>query len=229
MNINELSTPSFLVDLNVLESNISEMAKICQESDVELWPMVKTHKSSIIAKMQYDAGVGGFLVGTIDEAKKLVDSGFKDIMLAYPVAGEENIKRVMDLAKRARVIAAFDGEDTAKELNDVLTQENLNLEYLIIVDCGLHRFGVGPEFAGNLAQKLQQYSNLKLKGISTHPGQVYGASNMNEVEGVAKIEIEALKIAIKSLKDKGFSADIVATGSIFQRQDLLQSRVWSRH
>lgn len=213
MNINELSTPSFLVDLNVLESNISEMAKICQESDVELWPMVKTHKSSIIAKMQYDAGVGGFLVGTIDEAKKLVDSGFKDIMLAYPVAGEENIKRVMDLAKRARVIAAFDGEDTAKELNDVLTQENLNLEYLIIVDCGLHRFGVGPEFAGNLAQKLQQYSNLKLKGISTHPGQVYGASNMNEVEGVAKIEIEALKIAIKSLKDKGFSADIVATGS----------------
>ncbi|HHY70751.1 MAG TPA: amino-acid racemase [Thermoanaerobacterales bacterium] len=213
MNIHELSTPSFLVELDTLENNISEMAKICKENDVELWPMVKTHKSGMIAKMQYDAGVGGFLAGTIDEAGKLVDSGFKDIMLAYPVAGKENTKRVIDLAKKARIIAAFDGEDTAKELNNALTQANMDLEYLIIIDCGLHRFGVEPEFTGDLAKKLQQYGKLKYKGISTHPGQVYGASNMKEVEGVAGIEVEALKIAVKSLEEKGFSADIVATGS----------------
>ena len=60
MNIHELSTPSFLVELDTLENNISEMAKICKENDVELWPMVKTHKSGMIAKMQYDAGVGDF-------------------------------------------------------------------------------------------------------------------------------------------------------------------------
>ena len=66
MNIHELSTPSFLVELDTLESNISDMAKSCKKNGKELWPMVKTHKSSMIAKMQHDAGIGGFLVGTID-------------------------------------------------------------------------------------------------------------------------------------------------------------------
>lgn len=213
MNIHELSTPSFLVELDTLESNISDMAKLCKKNGKELWPMVKTHKSSMIAKMQHDAGIGGFLVGTIDEAVKLIDSSFDDIMLAYPVAGKENISRVIELGKKARVIVVFDGEDTAKAINDALSKKNMSMEYLIIIDCGLHRFGVGPEFAGNLAQKLEKYNNLKLKGISTHPGQVYGAANMQEVEGVAKIEIEALAIAVKSLEQKGFTLDIVTTGS----------------
>lgn len=213
MNINQLSTPSFLVDLGILENNISDMADACKQNGKQLWPMVKTHKSSMIAKMQHDAGAEGFLAGTVDEAEKLIESGFKDIMLAYPVAGKQNIERLVELAKKARIIAAFDGEDAAKELNDALTEENIRMEYLIIIDCGLHRFGVGPKFAGQLQERLSRYGNLKLKGISTHPGQVYGAANMEEVECIARIETEALDMAVKSLKEKGFSADMVATGS----------------
>lgn len=213
MNISELTTPSFLVDLDKLERNISEMAMVCAENSIEPWPMVKTHKSTRICEMQEDAGVGGFLVGTVDEAEKLVNSGFYDIMLAYPVAGKENINRVVDLAKDANIIVDFDGSDTAKQLNDALEEENMTMEYLIIIDSGLNRFGVGPEFTGDLAEELEQYENLEFLGISTHPGQVYGCQNMDEVKGVAETEVEALEIAVKSLVEKGFEPEIVATGS----------------
>ncbi|MGI6484844.1 MAG: alanine racemase [Tepidanaerobacteraceae bacterium] len=213
MNIKEIFTPSFLVDLNVLEDNISDMADVCRRNGKNLWPMVKTHKSSEIAKMQRDAGAEGFLVGTVDEAEVLVDSGFKNIMLAYPVLGKENIQRIVRLAKKARIIAAFDGEDAAIQLNEMLVKDDMCMEYLIIIDCGLHRFGVSPESAGQLQERLSRYGNLKLRGISTHPGQVYGASNMKEVQEVARIEVEALETAVKSLKQRDYNPDIVATGS----------------
>lgn len=225
MNISELVTPSFLVNLDVLEKNISEMAMICNENNVEPWPMVKTHKSTQICDIQEAEGVGGFLVGTVDEAEKLVNSGFYDIMLAYPVAGKENINRVVDLAKKASIIVDFDGTDTAKQLNDALEEENATMEYLIIVDSGLHRFGVAPEYAGNLAEELEQFQNLEFLGISTHPGQVYGCKDMDEVKGVARTEVEALKIAVKSLEEKGFTPEIVATGSTPTAKFAVQSEV----
>lgn len=212
-NIEQLTTPSFLVDLDVLEKNIKEMADICKKNNKELWPMVKTHKSSQIARMQYEAGIGGFLVGTIDEAEKLIENGFEDIALAYPVASEENILRVIDLLKRANIIVSFDGEEAAKKFNEALKKEGLKAEYLIIIDCGLNRFGVKPESAGNLAKILSKYDNLKMKGISTHPGQVYSATNIEEVKEVAQEEIKSLETAVSSLKESGFEAEMVATGS----------------
>ena len=60
----------------------------------KLWPMVKTHKSGEIAFMQQKYGASGFLCGTLDECEFLMRSGIKNIMYAYPVAGEPNISSV---------------------------------------------------------------------------------------------------------------------------------------
>jgi D-serine deaminase-like pyridoxal phosphate-dependent protein len=213
MKIHELTTPSFLVDLDVLEANIHDMARLCKENHKALWPMTKTHKSSAIAKMQYEAGVGGFLTGTIDEAQRFIEKGYKNIMLAYPVASKENLQRIAALRKESNLIVALDGEAAAKALEDVLEEENLDINYLVIVDCGLHRFGVKPEKAVELAENLKKYRCLKFKGISTHPGHVYSSTNMKEVEKVAREERDALKRAKEALEEKEFKVEIVATGS----------------
>ena len=52
MEIRELQTPAILVDLDVLENNIKKAQSLCDENGKQLWPMIKTHKSSEIAKMQ---------------------------------------------------------------------------------------------------------------------------------------------------------------------------------
>ncbi|HHW02095.1 MAG TPA: amino-acid racemase [Thermoanaerobacterales bacterium] len=213
MDIKELTTPAFLVDLDVLEKNIEDMTDLCSRNNKKLWPMIKTHKSTQIALMQQTAGAEGFLVGTLDEAEKLVQEGFLNIMLAYPVAGEENVARAVNLAKKARVILSLDGIDAARVLNDAAKCHGQTLEYLIIIDSGLHRFGVLPEEAVELASNLSVLEYLKLVGIGTHPGHVYGSSSPEEVRKVAGEERQAMKRAKKNLEVAGYKVDIVATGS----------------
>lgn len=225
MKIFELNTPSFLVDLDLLQKNIREMSQICRENNKEIWPMTKTHKSSAIAKMQDEAGADGFLTGTIDEAQRLVDAGYTNLMLAYPIAGSENIQRIIELKKRANLIVSLDGEESAQALHVAIERENLDLEYLLIIDCGFHRFGVKPEEALRLVKKLQKYQRLKFKGLCTHPGHVYSSINSEEIYKVAKEEEQALRKAKTALMDHGFAVNIVATGSTPTAEILAKSNV----
>ncbi|PKM86787.1 MAG: amino-acid racemase [Firmicutes bacterium HGW-Firmicutes-12] len=211
--VSELTTPSFLVDMDKLEQNIKEMGEVCKACGKQLWPMLKTHKSTSIAKMQNCYGAAGFLVGTIDEADKLVNMGYKEIMLAYPIADNGNIDRIIQLSNKAHFYLSFDGFEAAALWERKLCSENLTMDYLMIVDCGLHRFGVAPERAVGLAKQLDGYKHLCLKGISTHPGQVYGASCVEEVEKVGKEELEALTRAKTLLANAGYQVMITATGS----------------
>lgn len=213
MKIYDLVTPAFLVDLDILEKNIKEAAELARGSGKRLWPMVKTHKSTEIAAMQKAAGAEGFLVGTLFEAERLVEKGFTNVMVAYPVAGKENIGRIVNLAKKARVILSIDCVKAAEQINVALEENGIILEYLIIVDSGLKRFGVLPEDAARLAKELVSYKSLKLIGIATHPGHVYGLGRPEEVKKIAFEEINALKTAAEILEKEGFNLEIIATGS----------------
>ncbi|WP_371377305.1 alanine racemase [Sporomusa aerivorans] len=222
--INQLTTPSFLVDLDKMEQNINDTAELCKINRKLLCPMVKTHKSIEIANLQKAHGATGFLVGTLDEAEKLVQHGFKDIILAYPVAAAENIERVIELVKKAHITASFDGIDAAMQMQKLLIKEKLTVDYLIIIDCGLHRFGVKPDKAVDLAKELSELSTLTFKGVSTHPGHVYGINNLSDIERVAQEEIEALEMAKDCLVAAGFVVEIVATGSTPTLQFAVQNK-----
>jgi D-serine deaminase-like pyridoxal phosphate-dependent protein len=213
MHITDMETPAFLVELDTLEANIADMAAQCRCNGIELWPMVKTHKSSEIANMQAALGAQGFLTGTLDEAECLIERGFTRIMLAYPAASRENIQRVVAMSRRVRVLIGLDGVEAARLLDQELGQQGRQMEYLIIIDCGLRRFGVLPGEAAGLAQKLSGLQNLVLAGIATHPGHVYGVTTAPEVALVASEEITALQQAKAELTAGGFHTAITATGS----------------
>lgn len=213
MQVSDFTSPKSIVQLDVLEENIMEIAELCRDNNKELWPMVKTHKSTYIADLQLKYGAVGFLTGTVDEAEKLIDYGIKRIMLAYPVAGKSNIERVITLAKKAKVILSLDGIEAAKQINDILKGHKMFMEYLLVIDSGLHRFGVSSEDALLLANEINELKSLKLIGISTHPGHVYKATNSDEVKLAALDEINALTTVKKELTENGYDIDIVATGS----------------
>lgn len=213
MKIVELTTPSFLVEMDILEQNIKDVAALCKANGKNICPMVKTHKSSEVAALQKTYGAASFLVGTLDEAEKLAENGFTELVLAYPVAGPENLARVIELAKKAHVVLSFDGIDAATQLQSLLRQEDGVLEYLVIIDCGLHRFGVKPEEALDLVRELSRFSSLRFKGIATHPGHVYAKSTQAGVEAVAEEEVGALETARYLLSQAGFTSEIVASGS----------------
>ena len=212
-SISDLPTPSFLADLDILENNIKAMQDLCTRNGINLFPMVKTHKSMDIAKIQWKYGAEGFLAGTLDEAEKLIDNNFTDIMLAYPIADSANLRRIISLRKKGNLILSFDGKEAAEMLQELIKNTDICFDFTIIIDSGLHRFGVKPEKAAELVESLKIFSNLNFIGISTHPGQVYGASNIDEVKKAAYEEVSSLKLAKESLVKAGFRVRIIASGS----------------
>ncbi len=41
MKLNELQTPNFILNLDVLEKNLKHVQDLCDKNDKNLWPMTK--------------------------------------------------------------------------------------------------------------------------------------------------------------------------------------------
>ena len=208
-----LPTPSFLVDLDILQHNIDTYAQFACENGKQLWPMVKTHKSTYIARLQRAAGAAGFLAATIQEADTLLNAGLGPVMLAYPPANPAVVRRIIAMANKGEVYISLDHAACAQIVQRELELANACLPYVMIIDSGLHRYGVQPSQAPALASDIARCDRLQLVGIATHPGQVYAAESPCAVEQCAVAEQQALQSARHLLACSGFAISMAAGGS----------------
>lgn len=213
MRKQELKTPTILLNLEALKGNIKKYQKLCTENKKELWPMIKTHKSMELVKMQLEEGASGVLCGTLEEAEACAELGVKKIMYAYPVASEENIQRILELSKKTDFIIRLDSFESAFKINTLAEKADVIVSYTIIVDSGLHRFGVSVEEVTSFAKSLHDLKKLKLRGISSHPGHVYASKCESEIHQYVVEECETLKKAKELLEQEGYSLEYITSGS----------------
>ena len=109
MHIDELPTPALWADVDVLQSNIAEMAKRLPGN--RLRPHVKAHKTSALARLQSDAGHHGFTCATSREVLGLAEAGLGDDLL---LANETvDVGRLAAMAaSNARITVAVDSDAT---------------------------------------------------------------------------------------------------------------------
>ena len=213
MNLCEVYTPAILLDLNAMEHNLEKYAQEAKRHGKQLWPMLKTHKSLELARAQTNAGATGFLCGTLDEAEALCAAGYRNLMYAYPVAAEPSVGRVLALAKKCNFIVRIDGLDAAAILNAAAERADVTVGYTVIVDSGLHRFGVKPEEVAAFAEAMKQFGNLAFRGLSTHPGHVYGAGCKADIPAYVEDERRAMKLAVEAVRSVGLEPEIVSSGT----------------
>ena len=213
MKKKELKTPTILLNIKALKNNIKNYQKLCTENKKELWPMIKTHKSMEIVEMQINEGATGVLCGTLDEAEACCEKGIKKIMYAYPVASEENIKRIIEISKKTDFIIRLDSLEAAIKINKMAEVENVVVSYSIIVDSGLHRFGLSLKNLLNFTEELKKLKNLKLRGISSHPGHVYSSICEEDIHKYVLDECETLKQAKDILEKEGYHLEYITSGS----------------
>ena len=133
------ATPFLAIDLPVLEANIERIATWADDRGLSLRPHVKTHKSPEIAHRQVDAGARGLTVATIGEAEVFAQSGFDDLLIAYPLWLDSGRReRLGRLAAEADVRVGFDSAEAAARLAGV------GVTGLLELDSGHHRSGVAP-------------------------------------------------------------------------------------
>ena len=209
-----LDTPAVLVNLDQFEANMGEMTKAAAEAGVKLRPHIKVHQSTIMAKMQIEAGACGVEVGNVDQAAVMAEGGINDIVIAHPFYGERKFEKVRELVKskpELKLTINVDMVEQAEGLSEVGKAVGKKILVFIKVDTGIKRYGVLPGTPVlDLAKKLRQLPGIELKGIYGHES---GAVPTDE--GVARIALEVGSImaeTARQLRSEGFELETVCVG-----------------
>ena len=210
----ELETPALLIDLDVLEANLAEMAGVAARAGVRLRPHTKTHKSPEIARMQVAAGAAGITCAKLGEAEVMADAGLDDLLIAYPLIGEAKLRRLRALLERARVRLSLDSVEVAEGLGRVGRELGRDVEVLVEVDTGLHRLGrpPGPPTA-ELVHQVARVPGVEVAGLLTHAGHSYRAGTPEELRRVAEREALDLVETAALCRQDGIAVDEISVGS----------------
>lgn len=212
MKIKDLLTPQIIVDKDKLIKNIEEMANFSKIYNKNLRPMIKTHKSIEIAKIQRDYGISGIQCAKLSEAEIFAEGGFDDIFISSEIVDEEKLKRAKVINKKVKkLILSVDSIEGIRRIGDVFDDEKIFVR--IEIDSGHNRCGVKPEDVLILYSELKNYENLIFEGVFTHGGHVYYSKTKEEREIASFKEGEAVLKAKKILEESGARCEVVSVGS----------------
>jgi D-serine deaminase-like pyridoxal phosphate-dependent protein len=193
VNTFDLDTPSLVIDLDVVEHNVAEMAQRTGHAGVRLRPHTKTHKMPEIARLQVDAGASGITCAKVGEAEVMVAAGFDDILIAYPIYGPEKLVRLQALREKARILVSLDSLEVAMGLGQLGVASGEPVEVFVEVDTGQHRMGRAPgQPTVELISQLAEVSGIKIVGLLTHAGHAYAATSLEDRDAVVEREIADL-------------------------------------
>jgi D-serine deaminase-like pyridoxal phosphate-dependent protein len=212
MNYRELSTPALTIDLDILDRNLDRMAALCRQHGLGLRPHIKTHKTPELARLQVDRGAVGLTVAKVGEAEVMAGAGFDDLLVAFPIWGAENLRRLAALARNHRMLLSLDNYSTAQELSRALSAQDAGIGVLVEFDSGLRRCGLEPGPACvELAQQVARLPGLAFRGLMTYSGNIWGT----EEERLAETERVAQRVerALSAFEDARMPVEIVSGGS----------------
>jgi D-serine deaminase-like pyridoxal phosphate-dependent protein len=175
VKIFDIETPAVLIDIGILESNVSRMADYCRNHKLALRPHTKTHKIPQIAHLQMRHGAAGITVAKLGEAEVMADAGLKDILIVYPLWGGNKWRRLAELAQRASISVAMDSLEVATGISQTAQEAGVEIGIRLEFDTGFHRCGLPIDLASiAIAQKIFALPNLRWEGISIYPGHIMG-------------------------------------------------------
>src|SRR6201985_1069080 len=138
-----LNTPALVLDLEMLDRNIAEMANFAKAHNVKLRPHSKTHKSADIAKRQIAAGALGVCCAKLGEAEALGEEGVPGMHITSPGVTAHALPRLVALnAKVKDLMVVVDHPANADALAAAAAKAGKVLTVIVDIDPGMHRTGV---------------------------------------------------------------------------------------
>ena len=206
--VNQLETPVAVVNLDVLQNNITKLQVYLDQHGIANRPHIKTHKIPEIAWMQLNAGAVGITCQKLGEAEVMAQAGIRDIFLPYNMMGETRLDRVIALARRIDLKLTADSYYCVQGLSSKAHQAGIEIPVLVEFDSGMGRCGVQtPEEAVSLAQTIDRAPGLRFEGLMTYPTSANAASFTLQT--------------IQTLEEKGIAVNVVSGGGT--------PRMWYAH
>lgn len=203
-----LETPALLLDVDVVERNLTHMAARARTLGVALRPHAKTHKCVTLGRRQLALGAQGITVATLAEAEAFAAAGFDDILWAFPI-DSSHLPRARRIAQRSRLGVVTDDLETARAL------AGSALTVWLKVDCGYGRAGVDPRgsYALDVAAELARERGIVFGGILSHSGHAYRSRSRAEAAAVAESERLVMVAFADTLRTAGMPVRGVSVGS----------------
>ena len=171
MTYSDVDTPSVLIDLDIVETNIQKYQKYCNSIGLNLRPHIKTHKIPAMAKLQLAEGAVGITCQKISEAEAIIsEGGIDDILITYNIIGEKKLSRLLTLAQRVDLSVVADNLSCITGLSETFAKSDNELRILVECDTGAMRCGViNPQQAFDLAVVINKLPGIKFGGLMTYP------------------------------------------------------------
>ena len=168
--IKNFGTPCAVIDLDVVERNISRAQSLCDSAGLANRPHIKTHKSPVLAKMQIDAGARGITCQKLGEAEVMAKAGITDIIIATNLLGAARSGRLTSLLQHCPVKVCADNTFSLSAYADAASKANKTIDVLIECDTGQQRAGVEtPEEAFELVSIIKDNPMLNFSGLLFYP------------------------------------------------------------
>ena len=214
--VSALDTPSMIVDLDLMEANISKLMNQLLPTGVKIRPHLKTTKSVILAHKLHMAGATGACVAKLSEAEVICKMGFTDLLITCEIVGKAKVERLVELFRVYRSLRiVVDSNEGASAIDEALERSGIlePITTLIDLDVGLHRTGVQPgESALRLAKHVAGLKHLKIIGLQGYEGHL---QHVHDHEERMKACIESMVILTQTaeeLRRNGHNIEVVTTG-----------------
>ncbi len=209
----QLATPALVVELDVLKRNIALMAALCAKAGIALRPHAKSHKCASIAKLQRAAGAVGFCCAKLGEAEALTAAEVSDILLTSPVVAEQALVRLAALNAAAEgLMVVIDTPEMVARLGAAARASGKTLGVVVDLDIGLHRTGVAPGKAADLAVAVAGEAGLSFEGLQAYAGHLMHLGDAAERAAKSKAALELMASVRDELTRRNLPPKILSGG-----------------
>ncbi len=171
--LDALDSPQLLIDLDVVDANLDRMLSAFRGRPLAVRVHFKSLKCAGLARYLSARGVNRFLCAKLNEAEVLADAGLTDLFLANQIVGPIKLRRLAELARRARVRVCVDDAGNIEQMSQAARAAGVTIGVLVEVDIGMGRCGVEPgEAALALARRVQASPGLHFAGLQGYDGHL---------------------------------------------------------
>ena len=189
--MNDLPTPSLILDLDRVERNCDRMIRRAAELGVKLRPHMKTAKSVDVGRLATREHAIGVTVSTPAEVEHFAAAGFRDITYAVGIVAHK-VPALAAMQRRygARISLITDSVAAVARGGACGGDGGERFAVFVEIDSGGGRGGVDADGAElpRSPGRSRRSSSLSLAGVLTHAGQSYGGSSVEEMREIAEDE-----------------------------------------
>lgn len=206
-----VATPALVIDLAVVERNLSRMAEYAASHGLTLRPHAKTHKSLRLGRRQLELGALGLTVAKVGEAEVMAEV-CSDLLIAYPAFDDARRHRIAALTRVATVRVALDSLEGVAALADAAAGAESRVGVLVDLDVGNGRTGVqSTQAVVAMARAVERCGALRFDGLFCYPGHI---RSRPAEQGVVLGEVNRLlEEAVAGLESAGLPPGVVSGGS----------------